>query len=89
MRFLWPDVLWLLIAVPALVAAYIYALRRKNKAAVRYASLMLLREALGPRQGIRRHLPPALFLLAMVMAILASARPSASVTLPSANTLGA
>jgi Ca-activated chloride channel family protein len=83
MRFLWPDVLWLLVAIPALVAAYIHALRRKKKAAVRYASLMLLREALGPRPGIRRHLPPALFLLAMVMAIVASARPTASIILPS------
>ena len=33
MRFLWPDLLWLLLLVPALVAAYIYALRRKKKAA--------------------------------------------------------
>lgn len=83
MRFLWPEVLWLLLAVPVLIAAYIYALRRKNKAAVRYASLMLLRDALDPRQGIRRHVPPALFLLAMIAAIVAAARPSASVTLPS------
>ena len=83
MRFLWPDVLWLLLAVPVLVAAYVHALRRKKKAAVRYASLMLVREALDPRQGFRRHLPPALFLLAMVAAILASARPSATITLPS------
>jgi Ca-activated chloride channel homolog len=83
MRFLWPDLLWLLLAVPALVATYFYALRRKKKTAVRYASLMLVRDAIGPGQAFRRHLPPALFLLAMVMAILAIARPSATVTLPS------
>lgn len=83
MRFLWPDLLWLLLAIPALAGAYIYALRRKRKAAVRYASLMLVRDAIGPGQAFRRHLPPALFLLAMVTVILAIARPSATVTLPS------
>jgi Ca-activated chloride channel family protein len=82
MRFLWPELLWLLLFVPALVGAYLWALRRKKKAAIRYASLMLVRDALGPGQGIRRHLPPALFLTAMIVAILAVARPSAVVVLP-------
>jgi Ca-activated chloride channel family protein len=82
MRFLWPDLLWLLLAVPVLVAAYLYALRRKQKAAIRYPSLMLIRDALAPGQSWRRHLPPALFLLAMVTAIFAIARPSASIVLP-------
>jgi Ca-activated chloride channel family protein len=82
MRFLWPDLLWLLLAVPALIAIYLYALRRK-KAAVRYPSLMLVREAIGPGQRIRRHVPPLLFLLALVVAIVAIARPSAVFTLPS------
>ena len=83
MRFLWPDLLWLLLLVPALVAAYVYALRRKKKAAVRYASLMLVRDALGPRQGLRRHLPPVLFLLAIAASLVAAARPTATITLPS------
>lgn len=82
MRFLWPNLLWLLLALPALVAAYFYALRRKKRAAVRYTSLLLIRDALGPGQKWRRHLPPALFLLALVTAIVAIARPSASVVLP-------
>ena len=82
MRFLWPELLWLLLFVPALVAAYVQVLRRKKKGAIRYPSLMLLRVALGPGQGIRRHLPPALFLVAMIAAILAIARPSAVVVLP-------
>ena len=82
MRFLWPELLWLLLFIPALVGAYAWALRRKKKTAVRYASLALVRDALGPGQGLRRHLPPALFLSAMIAAILAIARPSAVVTLP-------
>ena len=39
MTFLWPEFLWLLLAVPLLVAAYILILRRKRKAALRYANL--------------------------------------------------
>jgi len=83
MSFLWPQALWLLLAAPALVALYIFLLRRKKKNALRYASLGLVREALGPRQRFRRHVPPLLFLLAMIALIAAIARPSATITLPS------
>jgi Ca-activated chloride channel family protein len=83
MTFLWPEMLWLLLGVPALVGIYVLALRRRKKHAVRYASLSLVREAIGPGQRLRRHVPPALFLLAMTAAIVAIARPSAVITLPS------
>jgi Ca-activated chloride channel homolog len=83
MRFLWPELLWLLLFIPTLAAAYVYAMRRRKKTAIRYASLLLVRDALSPGQGIRRHLPPALFLLAMTAAIVAIARPTAVVLLPS------
>jgi len=82
MHFLWPNLLWLLLLIPVLVAGYVAILRRRRKAAVRYASLTLVRDAMGG-QRFRRHVPPALFLLAMTAAILAMARPSANVTLPS------
>ncbi len=83
MRFLWPEMLWLLLLVPVLVAAYIAVLRRRKRLAVRYASLTLVRAALGPGHRFRRHIPPALLLLAVTAAIFALARPSASVVLPS------
>jgi Ca-activated chloride channel homolog len=83
MTFLWPDMLWLVLAVPALVAAYVALLRRKKKAALRYASLSLVREAMGPGQRFRRHVPPLLFLLALTLMLVAVARPAAVVTLPS------
>lgn len=86
MRFLWPQLLWLLLALPALVAVYWYVLNRKKKAALQYPSLMLIRDALGPGQRWRRHLPPAIFLLAVATAIVAVARPTASVILPSEHT---
>lgn len=83
MTFLWPTMLWLLAIVPLIVAAYIFLLRRKRKATVRYAALSMVREAMGAGAGIRRHLPPALFLLALTIMIAAIARPVAVVTLPS------
>jgi Ca-activated chloride channel family protein len=83
MRFLWPDMLWLLLLLPLLAAAYFWLLARRKKAALVYASLALPRAALRPRQRLRRHIPPLLFLLALGAALLACARPSATVTLPS------
>jgi Ca-activated chloride channel family protein len=83
MSFLWPEMLWLYAALPLLVAAYFYALSRKKKLAVRYASLTLVKEAMGKGQAWRRHVPPLLFLLALGVMIAAIARPHAVVTLPS------
>jgi len=82
MSFLWPGLLALLVAVPALVGVYVWVLRRQKAAALRFASLGLAREAMRGRPW-RRHLPPALFLLGLTIAILAIARPSALLTLPS------
>jgi len=83
MTFLWSDVLWLLLGVPVLVALYVLLLRRKKRVAIRYTSVGLVREAMGPWQRYRRHIPPLLFLLAIVTGIVARARPNAVITLPS------
>jgi len=83
MRFAWPEALVLLAAVPALVALYLRLLRRPKRAAVRFASLDLVRAAMGGAALWRRHLPPAIFLAALAVAILAMARPNAVLTLPS------
>lgn len=83
MRFLWPVLLWLLLLLPALVAAYVHLLGRRRKAAIAYPSLALARAAIGPGQRLRRHLPPALYLLGLACALLAAARPVATLTLPS------
>lgn len=82
MHFLWPQYLWVLIALPLLVLAYWWLLRRKKKAALRYASLALVRQAVGTGPGWRRHVPPLLFLLAMAALLLAAARPVAVISLP-------
>ena len=81
--FLWPEMLWLLSAVPLLVAAYVVVLRRKKKLALRYASLSMVKEAQAKGRRFRRHVPPLLFLVALALMIVAIARPAAVVTLPS------
>lgn len=83
MTFIWTEMLWLLLLVPALIGLYIWLLRRKKKAALRYANLPLVKAAIGKGIGWRRHLPPALLLLAITVLILAVARPAAVVTLAS------
>lgn len=83
MEFQWVEMLWLLLLVPILIAAYVLAQRRRQKYALRYASVSLLKEALGRTPGWRRHVPPAIFLLGLSVMIIALARPSAVVVLPS------
>ena len=81
MTFLWPEALWLMLALPLLLLAYIWVLRRRKKQAVRYASLSMVREAMGASR-IKRHIPPFFFFLALAAMIFAIARPQATVTLP-------
>jgi Ca-activated chloride channel family protein len=82
MSFLWPELLWLLLVLPALLGAYIFVLRKKKKLALRYASLALVRDAMGAGQRIKRHIPPALFFCALAAMVVAIARPQATITLP-------
>lgn len=85
MSFLWPQIFWLLPALALLPLAYLWLLRRRARAALRFSSLQVPRAA---AQGVhwKRHLPPALLLLACAGLLLAAARPVASVSLPWART---
>jgi Ca-activated chloride channel family protein len=82
MSFLWPEMLWMSLALPLLVAGYLWALLRKKKLAVKYANLSMVREAMGAGGRIRRHVPPLLFFLALAAMLIAMARPQATITLP-------
>jgi Ca-activated chloride channel family protein len=83
MTFIWTEMLWLLLLVPAFIAAYVWLLRRKKKSAVRYANLAIVKQAMGKGAGWRRHVPPALLLVAITVLILAVARPAAIIELAS------
>ncbi len=85
MRFLWPEMLWLMLLLPLLVLLYVVVLRRRKKLALQYAGLATVKTAMSGAQRFKRHLPPALFLLALALMLLAVARPVAVVTLPSEN----
>jgi Ca-activated chloride channel family protein len=69
MKFLWPEALWLLAAAAPLAAAYLARARRRS-----HFRLELSRAI---------HAPAMLFLLGLVAALLAVARPTAVITLPS------
>jgi Ca-activated chloride channel family protein len=77
--------LWLLLVVPVLVAGYFFLLRRKQRVALAYPSLIMVKEAMSAGRRFRRHIPPLLFLLALTAMIAAIGRPAAVVTMPSAH----
>jgi Ca-activated chloride channel family protein len=85
MKLLWPGSLYLLGLIPLLILVYILILRRRKPFAVRYPSLSLIRDALPKHSQWRRHLPFALFLLALSSLIYALARPVEMITLPASN----
>jgi len=82
MKFLWPQMLWLLLLLPALVGLYLWLLRHKKRALLKHSGLALIRQALAGGQQGRRHVPPLLFLLAIGLMIVAVSRPTAILTLP-------
>lgn len=76
MSFLWPQSLWLLLLVPALAAGYRRLLKAKERAAARHPGLMQ------SARGLARHGPPALFAVALVLLLTATARPTAMMVMP-------
>jgi Ca-activated chloride channel homolog len=85
MSFLWPTMLWLLAAVPLMIGGYLLLGLRRKRVAARYANLAMVRDAMGRDGGLRRRLPPVLFLAAMILLLVASARPVTVVMLPAAH----
>ncbi len=83
MQFFFPEILPLLFIIPLFVIIYLWVMPRRQRYALRYASLSLVRDALGKGPHIRRHIPPALFLLGTTILIIAFARPYSVLTLPS------
>ncbi len=82
MNLLWPSLLWLLALIPLLIGVYVWMLRRRRRFTVRYSSLSLVRAALPRYSYVRRHLPFALFLLALASLVIGLGRPVSVVNVP-------
>ena len=76
MTFGQPLLLLLLLAVPVLLGAYVWQLRRRRRQAVRFPDVALLRAAGATRRSWRRHVPVALVLGALAVLGVGSARPT-------------
>jgi Ca-activated chloride channel family protein len=82
MSLQWPGFLWALALVPVAVLAYLLGQRRRTRYAVRFTNLDLLANVVSRSPGWRRHLPPALYLLALTGLLLSLARPQAVTLVP-------
>ncbi len=82
MSFAWPYALLAVLVAPALLAAYLWSLRRRRRYAVRHPDLAMVRAALPARSRWRPHLPIALLVLGIGLLGLAVGRPQASVEVP-------
>ena len=82
MTFEWPIALMLLMVVPLLAGVYIWMQGKRNRYALRYASVSLVAQAVGKGPGIKRHIPAALYLVAITALVFALARPQATIPVP-------
>src|SRR5437667_6259848 len=82
MTFLWPAMLIGLLALPLFVLTYVRLQQRRRSLVAAYGDIGLVQGSGARRLGTRRHLPPMLFLLALVILTFALARPQALVNLP-------
>ena len=82
LQFLDPQRLWLLLIIPFLVAAYIWAVRRKNRFGMRFTNTAVLGAVAPSQSQWRRHVAVALSLLSLVTLVIAWARPNGVEKMP-------
>jgi len=80
MSFEWPLALVALLVVPVLIVLYVLRERRRVDFAARFTTPGLLPNLVDSAPGWRRHLPLAVFLVALAAMIVGVARPRASVS---------
>jgi Ca-activated chloride channel family protein len=81
MSFIWPAMLVLLLLIP-LFGVLCIVFQQRRRLAASYGGLGLTGGALGRGPGIRRHIPPALFLVGLTILTIALARPQMVISLP-------
>ena len=82
LSFLSPDRLLILLVIPLLVAAYVFASRRKNRRGMRFTNTSMLAVVVPKQSQWRRHLAVALSLLSLVTLTAAFARPKTEIEVP-------
>ncbi|MDN5726259.1 MAG: VWA domain-containing protein, partial [Propionibacteriales bacterium] len=80
--FEFPDRMLLLLVIPLLVGAYIFAVTRKNKRGMRYTNTSMLQAVIGRQSSWRRHLAFGLSLLSLITLSMAFAKPMNEVMVP-------
>ena len=74
--------LFLLVLVPLFVVLYLLLQRRRRRVAASFGGLGFLQNPARRGPGLRRHVPPAIFLAGLTILIFSLARPQAVVSLP-------
>jgi Ca-activated chloride channel family protein len=82
LAFIAPERLFILLVIPLLVAAYIFAMRRKNRRGMRFTNTSMLDVVVPKQSQWRRHLAVALSLLSLITLTAAFARPKTQVDVP-------
>ncbi len=82
MNFLAPILLLGLLLVPVLVGLYLLVQRRRTRYAVRFTNLDLLANLAPKRPSWRRHVPAALYLVAISFLVIGLARPTMVLAVP-------
>jgi Ca-activated chloride channel family protein len=82
LSFAWPFALWGLALVALALLAYLLVQRRRRKYVVRFTNLALLENVVAASPRWRRHVPPALTLLALSALVVGIARPEIAEAVP-------
>ena len=82
LAFIAPQRLFILLVIPLLILAYIFASRRKNRRGMRFTNTSMLDVVVPKQSQWRRHLAVALSLLSLITLTAAFARPKTQVDVP-------
>jgi Ca-activated chloride channel family protein len=82
MSFIWPTMLILLLVLPLFVVLYLRMEQRRARALAHYGDLGFVQKDGKGSSNLRRHIPPLFFLVALMILVIAMARPQTVLSLP-------